>query len=347
MLRRFLVSYLLLFVASAALSQRPKLLSQKRLSRSAVATGHFSGIAPLGGGRYAVVSDKEQTPGFYVWHIDIDSLTGSLRSVRSEGYRSGPAKGSAFDIEGIAFFPPCGTLFLSDEYSQTISEYTSEAQPTGRHLAVPPLLGRHNVQSNMGFEALTYDTLGHLFYTMTEGPLRSDTALYGPRMLRLQSFSDNLQPHGQWSYLLEEPQLLGRGRTHVQGVSALCALPDGRLLVLERELSVKRRYLGSRVRCQVFLIEPLSALSATVQKCGSEEALAKPQELKKQLIVSFRSRLWPLAKGWANYEGMCLGPRLADGRQTILLINDSQASMGNSLYRLRNYLRVLILPAHI
>jgi hypothetical protein len=46
----------------------------------------------------------------------------------------------------------------------------------------------------------------------------------------------------------------------------------------------------------------------------------------------------------ANYEGICLGPKLDDGRQTILLINDSQSRRGNALYRLKDYIKTIILP---
>ena len=46
---------------------------------------------------------------------------------------------------------------------------------------------------------------------------------------------------------------------------------------------------------------------------------------------------------YANYEGMCLGPKLNDGRQTLILINDSQAGAGNSLYRLKDYIKIIIL----
>ena len=45
---------------------------------------------------------------------------------------------------------------------------------------------------------------------------------------------------------------------------------------------------------------------------------------------------------FANYEGMCPGPRLADGRQTLLLIDDTQAGAGNSLFRLSEHLKVIV-----
>ena len=33
----------------------------------------------------------------------------------------------------------------------------------------------------------------------------------------------------------------------------------------------------------------------------------------------------------ANYEGMCLGPKLADGSRTLILVSDSQDNYGGVL----------------
>ena len=42
--------------------------------------------------------------------------------------------------------------------------------------------------------------------------------------------------------------------------------------------------------------------------------------LEKTLLTRFNTSFMNLA----NYEGMCLGPVLPDGRQTLLLLADSQ-----------------------
>ena len=39
---------------------------------------------------------------------------------------------------------------------------------------------------------------------------------------------------------------------------------------------------------------------------------------------------------------MCLGPRLEDGRQTVLLVSDSQNRAGNPLFHLKDYIRVIV-----
>ena len=44
----------------------------------------------------------------------------------------------------------------------------------------------------------------------------------------------------------------------------------------------------------------------------------------KSLLWSSKTHMSFRGLNWANYEGMCLGPKLKDGSQTILLISDSQ-----------------------
>jgi hypothetical protein len=46
--------------------------------------------------------------------------------------------------------------------------------------------------------------------------------------------------------------------------------------------------------------------------------------LDKQLVARWRTKLNLTRRNLANYEGMCLGPRLSDGRQVLVLISDSQ-----------------------
>jgi len=53
--------------------------------------------------------------------------------------------------------------------------------------------------------------------------------------------------------------------------------------------------------------------------------LHQPGEvLEKQLLTEFRTRINVTARSFANYEGICCGPRLADGRRLLLLVADSQ-----------------------
>ena len=60
----------------------------------------------------------------------------------------------------------------------------------------------------------------------------------------------------------------------------------------------------------------LYVVNPTLQKAGDL--------LQKQLITDFTTKMNVTDRSFANYEGLCAGPKLADGRQVLLLVADSQ-----------------------
>lgn len=305
-----------------ALALLPLLLQAQttyKLRRWGVPPAHYSGITPLGDGRYAVVSDDEPLSGFYVWRVDIDSLSGRVEGVTNEGFR-----GVTFDIdrdaEGIAFCPQRQTLFISGEADQRILEHRLDGSLTGLELEVPASCSIGQIRPNRGFEALGYDNQRRLFWTCPESPLRGEEDSIVP----LLCFGSDLRLLQSIPYQLDAPQSRRSGREHYHGVVAVTPLTDGSLLVLEREALITQRYSGSRCWCRLFQF--------------------RPAEGTKMLLAHWRTKFTPTNTRFANYEGMCLGPQLADGRQSILLIADSQGGVGRGPWRLRDKLRVLELP---
>ncbi len=338
---------------SAAFSQHALVRKQLNLKRWGVPTAHYSGIAPLGNGRYAVVSDKETADGFFVFRIEQDSITGKVKSVSLERFcgeaaSARNAKGvSLRDCEGIAYFSPANSLFISGEGDQRIVEYDSLGIPTGRELAVPDCFAKERIVGNYGFEALTYAPETGLFWTTTEAMLPADGVCTSPRhpeaqnLLRLQSFGVDLHPVAQYAYKMDGATIRNFGAIYAKGLVALTALPDGDLLVLEREANIKAGKLGSTVENKVFRIRPQGTLQ--IDASTDLSALDGGSFLAKELVARFATRITPFKLSFANYEGMCLGRKLADGRQTILLINDSQAAQGRKVLHLRDYVKVLVL----
>ena len=107
----------------------------------------------------------------------------------------------------------------------------------------------------------------------------------------------------------------------------MTALPDGRIVVLEREVYVPG---GS-------LFEKLGAF--TESKLYSVSPKDDPAGILQKTLIApvFRTNAFNLA----NYEGMCTGPVLQDGRQTLLLIADSQDGAEGLT---SEYLQVIVLP---
>lgn len=345
---------LALFCPLAVVAQQAVVLKQKSLARWGIAPANYSGITALGNGRYAVVSDKESMDGFYVFRIEQDSVTGAVLHVASEGFKGQTSALSAVqgsgqrDSEGIAYHPQRGTVFVSGEADQQILEYTLDGRPTGASLQIPQLYSNQHIVSNYGFEALAYHPATHLFWTTTESTLPEDGEAAGPahpgavNLLRLQAFDEDLQPCASYAYRMDVGRTKGFGRLYAYGVPELTALPDGRLLVLEREVNISKRYLRSEVVCKLFIVNPAEGWQ--IDSSTNLKQLDRNKFLVKTLLARFVTKLNPLRHTLANYEGMCLGRTLADGRQTLLLINDSQGRMGKGGIYLKDYLKVLILP---
>lgn len=69
--------------------------------------------------------------------------------------------------------------------------------------------------------------------------------------------------------------------------------------------------------------------------------------LEKTLLTSWTTTdnmLSVLSKGYfdfENYEGMCLGPRMADGSRLLILITDSQNRYSVGSYSLKDFWRTI------
>lgn len=334
-------------------AQKMQIQRQWNLSKRGVPSRNFSGIAHISGQRYACVSDKENGMGYYPFEIVLDSIRGKLLNVTCDTLhttrlpRVNPMSISAHDAEDVVYVPRWGTLFIADEAHQTICEYKMDGTPTGRSLNVPQWMGEAAIYSNYGFEALCYSPTQNLFWTATESTLRvhgSPASSTHPvqNVICLQSFGADLAPKATYAYLMDVPLAKKTGRSYAFGVSAMTALSDGRLLMLEREFHVSKHYMNSWVVVKLYCVNPREAMPLSTSDRDSVQVVKKA--LRKELWVEWKTRFNVLNTRLANYEGMTLGPRLEDGRQTLLLISDSQGGMGRGSYRLKDYLKVLVLP---
>ncbi len=323
---------------------------QKNMAEWNVAGGNYSGITWLGNDQYAVVSDKEKADGYYPFTIKLEPNNASVMYVARGAFKSNPeAKTgsdgySVRDCEGVTFVPSTNTLFISGEGDQQIKEYTLDGKLTGRSLAVPNNAGITAIYPNYGFEALTYNDVTKKFWSVTEHTLKAD----GERsscanktgcLLRVISFNQDLQAEAQYAYKTDAATAKKVGKQYAFGVPAMTALDDGSLLVLEREFYVDDKYVGSFVKCKIYRVMP--SASTVVNPDTKLSNLPQTSFMAKELLAEFTTKLNIAHQNIANYEGMCLGPKLSDGRRTLILISDSQGNYGNSLYWLKDYVKVI------
>lgn len=342
--------------AQTAPPPAPRVFAPHDMGRWGIPAGNYSGIAPLGGDRYALVSDKQEIDGWIEVSITFGP-DGDISSMKFEGaHLASAAHASVRDAEDIVATED-GTVFVCAENDQRIIELDAEGRATGRELGVPEWCGVAHIFNNYGFEALAWNAADGSFWTTTEHSLRVDASSgsdaaprpsgYGnpvPTVHRLLHFDKDLQYVGACTYRSEAPRADKPLRAYAFGVPAMTAAPDGSLYVLEREMAVTPRFVGSWCRVAIFRVNPTLAKDSAVFAKDNDAHAKDNDALAKEPIVEFSTRLRLVGrKTLANYEGMCFGPERPDGRRSLLLVADSQNRAGNTLYRLKDYIRVVVL----
>ncbi|MEU6264341.1 esterase-like activity of phytase family protein [Saccharopolyspora shandongensis] len=276
-------------------------------------------------GEWVLISDDRsdrQPARFYTARFDGGEfeLTGTKPLLRPDGtiYPKG-----AVDPEDVRWDPWSGTIWWTSEGERaarlidpSISSvgaggHFSNELPLPSNLRMEPTAGP---KQNEVLEGLTFAAGGSRVVTAMEGPLLQDgespTAEHGAlSRSTVQSRSGWVQ--GQYAYPLdpvfaESPT----GGFANNGVSALLADRDG-YLVMERSFVTG---VGNSIR-----IYRITTRGATDVQHVSSLQDAKVRPVRKELVADLADL--GLSK-IDNVEGMTWGPRLPDGRRSLVLVSD-------------------------
>ena len=198
---------------------------------------------------------------------------------------------------------------------------------------------------NYNFESLAFDPVHQYLWTIPESTLRKDGQPATPqngltnqlRLMRLdwgkmkedsnkEEYSEQVSSKKDsrymmtYAYQMDQPSTHKKADIYVMGVSEFCVLPDGQLLVLEREAFIPKIKIGAFCKCKLYLINPLNSEEFSMKEKFSSDT----PFLKKRLLTEWKTGLSLSKRSFANYEGMCLGPMLEDGSQVVILLSDSQ-----------------------
>lgn len=223
----------------------------------------------------------------------------------------------SLDLEGIVLTKE-GFLLASEEGPRVV-----EVGRDGRFVREIALPERfRDARHNKSLESLTLTPSGRYLFTTTEVALPRDggvaTIEAGTRVRivridretgRIDEFAYATDPapytHGDW------------------GVADLAAVSDDELLVLERGWAAKR---GNTARVHCVTIDDRTTT------CGAVDALsAATPALTKRLYVDLGHLVakdlpepkQPQANAiMDNFEGLAIGPRLDDGRGSLIVISD-------------------------
>ena len=326
-----------------------------------VAAGNYSGIAHLHDDIYAVVSDKSDSALYFNFRIQVNPKTGELEQVENLGFTErtdgtlndgkpwqGQEKG--FDHEAIVKVSDSTLVIASEGYCR-LKEYpilptSADAAKVGSSQNLwESKWPSSEFYPNYNFESLAFDSVRQYLWTIPESTLRKDGQPATPqnglanqlRLMRLdwgkmkenrnkEEYSEQVSSKKDsrymtpYAYQMDQPSTHKKADIYVMGVSELCALPDGQLLVLEREAFIPKIKIGAFCKCKLYLINPLNSEEFSMKENFSSDT----PFLKKRLLAEWKTGLSLSKRSFANYEGMCLGPKLEDGSQVVILLSDSQ-----------------------
>ena len=308
-----------------------------------VAAGNYSGIAHLHDDIYAVVSDKSDSALYFNFRIQVNPKTGELEQVENLGFTErtdgtlndgkpwqGLEKG--FDHEAIVKVSDSTLVIASEGYCRLKEFPILPTSADAAKVGYPQNLWESRWPSsefypNYNFESLAFDSVHQYLWTIPESTLRKDGQPATPqngltnqlRLMRLD-WGKNSRYMTTYAYQMDQPSTHKKADIYVMGVSELCALPDGQLLVLEREAFIPKIKIGAFCKCKLYLINPLNSEEFSMK----DKFSADTPFLKKRLLTEWKTGLSISKRSFANYEGMCLGPKLEDGSQVIILLSDSQ-----------------------
>jgi 3-phytase len=286
---------------------------------------------------YALSDDPSQFQPvrFYTLGIDVSdgrldngdvSFTG-VTTLQAPG--GGPYAPFSLDPEGLALTKD-GELIVTSEgiASSGVAPFVRRYSLGGAFLGdlpVPnaflPTSPSHGVRQNLAFEAAAVAPNGRHLYVGMEGALAQDgpaaTVSDGStsRILRYNLSTGRLERQDVYvDDPVAEPPVPPTNFS-VNGLDELLPFNDNYMLAMERSFSVGAPGTGNTIN----LYYVSFTRTTNVNGLDSIAGLPRLQTAQKTLLLDLRTLGIPLD----NVEGMTLGPKLPDGRRSLVLVSDN------------------------
>lgn len=240
-----------------------------------------------------------------------------------------PYPAASLDPEGLTLTKR-GELVVTSEgiATRAISPWVRRYSLAGAYLtdlpvpeAFQPTSAAHGVRQNLAFEAAAVAPNGrHLFVGMEgalvqDGPAATVAGGTSSRILRYNLRSGILER--QNVYVTDPVAVAPVPATQfaVNGLVELLPFDDELMLSMERSFSVGAPGTGNTIRLYTVSFDG----ATNVNGLDSIAGLGNLRPVHKTLLLDLVTLGIPLD----NVEGMVLGPRLPDGRQSLILVSDN------------------------
>ncbi|MFN8524925.1 MAG: esterase-like activity of phytase family protein [Chloroflexota bacterium] len=304
-------------------------------------------------GVYYLVSDdrgENQPARFYTARITL-SMTGisnvefiGVTTLDSDANTPGiqPYEKNDLDLEDIALLPD-DTLLITSERDLKPQPWIRRFGLDGSLLGELPVPDKFKTvnqpgpdgrpqtvkgtRNNLGFEGLALNPEGNAFYTANEealaqdGPIASLEAGTNIRVVKYEQHGTAWHPGNEWVYRTEKIFSATNpvGQFADNGVSGMLyvkhLLPQFDFLAMERSFATG---VGNDVNIYGVTIGEAPNVAA-------QDALPSPytgRAVQKTLLVNMAK----VGVSADNLEGMTLGPRLPNGKQSLIVISDDNFS---------------------
>jgi hypothetical protein len=284
--------------------------------------------------------------------LDIDQTSGAISNfkvVETVIFKSGgltlngraPAPSStlglAFDPEGFVVNPKTGTLLVSDEYGPSVREFSRSGELIRTYTTPANLVPRNAAsgvanfagdtgntagkRSNRGMEGLAISPDGKFAFGMLQSAMLDEGGGNGTvnRIVKFDTSTGTAV--AQYAYAMKRS---GQG----QGISALVAINDREFYVIERN----NRGVGvgaafATADKEVYRIDLAGATDVSAIDLDSGAAFAAVQKSAQVLDLDANTLAALGNKSPEKWEGLAIGPKLANGNYLLLAGTDNDYSV--------------------
>lgn len=309
--------------------------------------GGVSGLTTRNAGREIYGISDAQTGG-RIYRFALRDPGGAMRveTLSSISLAMAPGDESP-DHEGIALLPDA-TFAVAAEGTSREPRLPPSVNIYGRHgdfvrrLTVPEKFVPEpkgpvtkGARGNAGFESLTLSPDGQRLFTAAETALIQDgdaasfDAGARTRILEFVARRNTFEPAREFAYDLEPLQKPPYAPNfYINGLVELLALDRTTLLALERGF-VENRETPAQGRNTIRLFKITVTGATDISSLDSLKGHTEVVPATKTLLLDLSNveGLSPeLAPSLDNFEGLAFGPRLPDGRASLILVSDDNFS---------------------